>query len=315
MLVETHCNLCNANDFTTLADVVISPIKEYSALVRCRSCGLAYVNPRHPVQREKQFYQSEYHEAHSDKTWRDARIGVFQTNLARIETQRERGRLLDVGCGRGYFLELAGQRGWDTHGVEISRSASRYARQSLRLQVSEGELKDAHFPDESFDVITAWNVIDQLYDPHGELKEIYRILKKDGLLALRVSNLTFHVMLHRCFRILNIITLGMAGSKAPTVFHIYMFSPGSIKMMLERTGYVDVRVENSVLDPEVPALASLAGGRGEKYIRYIAQLVFGFIYRLSFGAVVLGPSITVFARKALQVDTGRDERSTITDRE
>ncbi|MCP4366421.1 MAG: class I SAM-dependent methyltransferase [Planctomycetes bacterium] len=298
MLVETQCNLCNANDFTVLANVDISPIKERSTLVRCNSCGLAYVNPRHPVQKEKQFYQSEYHEAHSDKIWRDARIGVFQTNLAKIESQRKRGRLLDVGCGRGYFLELAGQRGWETHGVELSTSASRYARQSLRLQVYEGELKGARFPDESFDVVTAWNVIDQLYDPRGELEEIHRILKKDGLLALRVSNLTFHLMLHRCFRALNIIALGAVGPKAPTAFHIYMFSPGSIKMMLEKARYVDVRVENTVLDPEVPALVSLAGVRGEKFIRYIVQLVFEFIYRLSFGAIVLGPSITVFARKA-----------------
>lgn len=297
MLVETRCNLCDSDDFKVLAHVAVSPVKGHSTLVRCNNCGLAYVNPRHSVQREKQFYQSEYHEAHDDRIWRDARINIFKVNLAKIESRQQRGRILDVGCGRGYFLELARKNGWDTYGVELSRSASRHAREFLQLQIYEGELRDARYPDEFFDVITAWNVIDQLYDPYGELKEIHRILKREGMLALRLSNLTFHILLHRCSRVLNALTFGIVSFRAPTVFHLYMFSPASVKMVLEKAGFTDIRVENSPLDPEVPALTELVGDRGEKCVRYLVQFAIECIYKISFGMLVLGPSITVFARK------------------
>ncbi|MDI6761040.1 MAG: class I SAM-dependent methyltransferase, partial [Candidatus Brocadiaceae bacterium] len=203
MLVKTPCNFCNSEDYTPLTQVLVSPIRETSWLVRCKKCGLAYINPKPTLERERGFYDFEYFKPEEELLWKENRYPLFEKVFSRIESTIPNGRLLDVGCGRGYFLDLARKRGWQAAGVDVSRTAIEFARDTLRLEVYRGELRDARLPGNSFDVATSWNVLDQAYDPWGDLREVFRVLKKGGLIALRVSNLHFHLYLQRLFTLLN----------------------------------------------------------------------------------------------------------------
>ncbi|HHT9133008.1 MAG TPA: class I SAM-dependent methyltransferase, partial [Candidatus Tripitaka californicus] len=249
------------------------------------------------LERERGFYDLEYFKPGEESLWRDHRYPLFEKVLSRIESTIPDGKLLDVGCGKGYFLDLARKRGWQVVGVDVSSTATQFARDTLRLEVYRGELRDAKLPENSFDVATSWNVLDQAYDPWGDLREVFRVLKKGGLITLRVSNLHFHLYLQRLFTLLNSAVPGRLRVTAPTVFHIYMFSPGTLRMFLKEAGFVDIRVENSTLDPNVPALVNLVGRSGEVLLRNTISLSAQTIFYLSLGNLLVSPSLVAFAKK------------------
>ncbi len=99
------------------------------------------------------------------------------------------GKLLDVGCSYGFFLEVARERGWQVEGVEPSPVASRYARKDSGLEVFNGSLEAARFPAQSFDVVTIRHVLEHIPDAGATLDEAWRILKPGGLLLVAVPNL------------------------------------------------------------------------------------------------------------------------------
>ncbi len=91
------------------------------------------------------------------------------------------GRILDVGCGLGYLLSGL-REGWEKYGIEVSRFAAQHAQAWGRIFV--GELHEAQFPDEHFDVVVMHHVIEHMEDPISTILEVRRILKPGGILLL-----------------------------------------------------------------------------------------------------------------------------------
>ncbi len=153
--------------------------------------------------------------------------------LKTIKQFSKKGRILDVGCAYGFFLEVAEEEGWEGYGVEISEYAARYAKEELGLKVSLGELKEVRYPSEYFEVVTLWDVIEHLPDPLGELKEINRILRKGGIVALStpaIDSLFAKLSGKRWI-----------GFQCPWE-HIYYFSRSTISKLLEKAGFEVVRI-------------------------------------------------------------------------
>ncbi|MGC8787731.1 MAG: methyltransferase domain-containing protein, partial [Anaerolineae bacterium] len=190
VLEYVHCNLCGADDTELVAEV------EGFHIVRCRQCGLVYVNPRYREDFLQQLYTAEYYDhdgirngqaffGYEDYIADEENIKItFAKRLRTIERFANKGRLLDVGCATGFFLDLARAKGWEVVGSEVSEFAARYAREKLGLEVRLGALKELHFEAEAFDVVTMWDVIEHVADPMGDLLEVWRILRADGLLSL-----------------------------------------------------------------------------------------------------------------------------------
>lgn len=91
------------------------------------------------------------------------------------------GKILDIGCGLGFLLSGISEK-WEKHGVEVSRFATGHANQWGNVFC--GELREANFPDEHFDVIVLYHVIEHIEEPSDLLIEIKRILKQGGNLVL-----------------------------------------------------------------------------------------------------------------------------------
>lgn len=180
-LTYVNCNLCGSDDTELLY------VKDSLNVVRCKQCGLVYVNPRlpkaHALYEEDFFTASDYF---GEYAIRIDKIR-FQTNLKKIEKFKKGGRLLDIGCGLGRFIEMAQRRGWLTKGIDVSIFASRYAR-NRGLDVSTKELKDILLEEESFDVITLFHVLEHFANPLGFLKDIKPLLKTDGILVIELPN-------------------------------------------------------------------------------------------------------------------------------
>jgi len=140
----------------------------------------------------------------------------------------DRGRLLDVGCGNGFFLDHMRRLGWDASGVELDGEAVSVAREKLGLEVFHGSLEEANFPDGYFDAVTVNHVIEHVLDPVGLLKECRRILRADGRLIVITPNIK---------------SLGCCAIDENWVHwdpprHLFIFSPEALGTCAERAGLI-----------------------------------------------------------------------------
>ncbi|MBN1576347.1 MAG: class I SAM-dependent methyltransferase [Chitinispirillaceae bacterium] len=135
-------------------------------------------------------YYSPWEIAQGDQSpWRIGKNATFASWLRAIARFTSlRGSLLDIGCAAGCFLEIAVQQGWDAAGVEISSFAAAEAKKRFGGRVFYGTLHEAHYDDNRFDAITAFDVIEHLDDPVSFINEIGRIIKPGGLLALSTAD-------------------------------------------------------------------------------------------------------------------------------
>ena len=123
-----------------------------------------------------------------DKYVADIRDPRYQ-KIRKILASRKSGELLEVGCCGGEFLQLAQKTGWKVSGLEISKQATKRARdKGLDVKVHDANNKFP-FKDNSFDVIIAGEIIEHTFDDVSFLDECYRILKKSGLLIVTTPNL------------------------------------------------------------------------------------------------------------------------------
>jgi cyclopropane fatty-acyl-phospholipid synthase-like methyltransferase len=100
----------------------------------------------------------------------------------------EGGVLLDVGCGPGFFLNVARANGWDTQGLEISDAASHFARETLRLPVTTMSIDAAALAAEQFDLVTMWDVLEHVADPARALNTVRAALRPGGGLVLTTGD-------------------------------------------------------------------------------------------------------------------------------
>jgi len=140
---------------------------------------------------------------------------------------KKNGRILDVGCGDGSLLKFLKESGWQVFGVEPHETSSRYAQEVLGLNVFPGRLDEANYPEESFDVITLFHVLEHLPDPAETLEKSRPLLRKDGFLLVEVPN--FESFETKIFR------SKWVGLSAP--LHLYHFTPGTLQMILKNCGF------------------------------------------------------------------------------
>lgn len=140
----------------------------------------------------------------------------------------EMGRLLDVGCGNGLFLDQMRGLGWEVMGVEPDGEAVSVAREELGLEVFQGPLEGAKFPDGHFDAITMNHVIEHVPDPIGLLKECRRLLKPGSKLIVVTPNI----------KSLGRRTFDDAWVHWDPPRHLFLFSPEALRTCAERAGLV-----------------------------------------------------------------------------
>lgn len=156
-------------------------------VVRCKSCGLQYVNPRPKSELIIDGYAAA--EDHTFVAQNPQRIDTFGKALRQIfgklgQSGGNGRTLLDIGSAGGAFLVAARDFGFKPVGVEPSRWMADYGRRTYNVDIRDGILTDGMFPDASFDVISILDVIEHVPDPHSLIQLMHRLLKPDGYLLL-----------------------------------------------------------------------------------------------------------------------------------
>ncbi len=161
------------------------------AVAECPACGLVSTSPALPASEIGRYYPETYY---GKKNRRfnpvlEKLVVFFRLRRVReIERRAARGRVLDVGCGRGILPALMRTRGWDAHGVEISSTAARHAIEELGVPVFVGPLEESDYPEGFFDAVVIWHVLEHVQDPRAALAKARAILKPGGLLMVAVPN-------------------------------------------------------------------------------------------------------------------------------
>jgi SAM-dependent methyltransferase len=164
---------------------------------------------------------------------------MYRDFIARFVIGRS-GRLLDMGCGLGYFLqEMAAHPTWSSQGCEISPTAVRYARTRLSLtDVLCARLEEAPYPPESFDIVTLWDVLDHLLAPDPVLRRCHTLLRPGGFCFIRTPNVALHLPRARAKRLVRGMRTGLAYLQARD--HMHHYSMAALRQLLRRNGFAAI---------------------------------------------------------------------------
>jgi 2-polyprenyl-3-methyl-5-hydroxy-6-metoxy-1,4-benzoquinol methylase len=147
--------------------------------------------PKPSLEELPSYYESEDYISHTDgkrslfeKLYQFVKNIALKNKLKLINSQSQKGKLLDIGCGTGDFLVVAKNDGWQITGIEPGEKPRKIA---IRKGVSfVNKLSDIE--DNSFDVITMWHVLEHVPDLEFQIKELKRLIKPNGTILIAVPN-------------------------------------------------------------------------------------------------------------------------------
>jgi SAM-dependent methyltransferase len=260
---------------------------------RCPSCDLIFVRRKEDIKTIIAYYQNCYFDDHNEDQMSGRRANIYRVILDVLEDYKKPGSLLDVGCGCGFFLQEARERGWQVLGVDPSEKSIAYAKSQIGDAVVCGTLDDIP-TDRRFDAIILINVLDHMVDACRQLQKAQDLLAPEGILYLRFPNGSFHSFVRR----LSSMLLAKQFIYPLIVFHEYAITPRAIKRYLGDMGFVDIQVFNAPLTGDKLWSASLRPAKLTKII--LSNLIWGLFKsreKLSGGRWLWGPSLRVLARK------------------
>jgi len=208
------------------------PLPAFQAhhLVRCRSCGTTYAgrSPR-PEELERLYASYPVHSGLSPITRKR-----FEALLDELERYRSTGRLIDVGSGSGYFLDVARERGWDVHGTEYDPRMVEACR-ARGISMEQGPLDPGNYEPGSFDVVTSFEVLEHLLEPRTELGHFRSLLRPGGRLYLTTPN----------FNALSRHLAGPAWNIVNYPEHLNYFTPRSLARTLRAVGFQRIAIRTT----------------------------------------------------------------------
>lgn len=211
-------------------------VKNEFDVVACLECDSVYT-PYSPWYTSAHFYTGFY--LNQDELSPPAFVNErLEEITAEFSPYRQNNRLLDIGCGAGNLLAAARKNGWNAQGLDVSAGAVKHVR-SLGFEVFEGELQDAAFPSQHFDVVTAAELLEHLFDPKPLLNEVARILRPGGLFWTTTPHA----------RGLSGRVLGLNWRCVWPPEHLQLFSIRGLKKLLHEAGFRQLRIRTTGGNP------------------------------------------------------------------
>jgi SAM-dependent methyltransferase len=313
---KIRCNCCkgkNYKNYQLAADVFT---KEDFYLVKCQDCGLVYLNPRPALNEIGKYYpDKEYfleskrcvyaydHEQAYKAQGGNLRLSaqrlfaqrffkgkpdkrslkealrdfIISHRFGRLKVNFNPGEVLDVGCGDASFLACLRDLGWQVKGTEVSQVAAEKAVKN-RIDVFIGDLLEAKYKSDSFDLVRLWSVLEHLHDPSLYLKEIYRVTKKGGALIIQVPNI--NSLAFKLFR------KNWCALDVPR--HLYHFDKRHLARMIEEAGF-------KVKDIHTISVGTITSSLKADKNSFLKAVIFAFEVLLNY--LGFGDSLVCYAKK------------------
>lgn len=230
-------------------------------IVKCKTCGLVYINPRPKTDEIKKFYPLDYlfykriNETKDKQKFfgqilphrlkrtlglikrklKDFCVGSFHVEFSKIWYLEglKKGTILDIGCGRGEYLKMLKDSGWKVKGVDMNEQAAKQAMEYLEEgEVWCGELTDCDFSQRSFDVISMYSAFEHIHNPSEMLCKIHNLLKDNGLLVIYLQNIDS----------LEFKIFGKYWYHLDIPRHLYDYSKRTLRALLLKNGFLITKI-------------------------------------------------------------------------
>lgn len=241
----TNCPVCNQTQFTPFLECKDNTVsRETFQIVQCNSCGFKFTNPRPEPSDLGKYYKSEDYVSHSNtkkgfinSTYQSVRKYTLLKKLQLISNYYKTGKILDIGCGTGEFLNTCKSAKWETVGIEPDDDARNMAIKNYGLDVrTEDDLQNLH--DESFHIISMWHVLEHVPELNERVEELKRLIKPNGIIIIAVPN---------CDSLdAKIYKENWAAYDVPR--HLYHFTPKDMETLFRNHGLKVFRILPMIFD-------------------------------------------------------------------
>ena len=247
MISHSICPLCSGkriSQYLKCTDYLVS--REEFDLYKCPECGFVFTREYPDEQNIGKYYDSDDYISH-DNTAKGFlnRIYLMARNLMLRKKRRitekatglQKGKILDIGCGTGYFAGTMKKAGWDVTCMEPNSKARDFGSRKFGLNVIEPDQISA-LPDKSFDCITMWHVLEHFQDPFRYSEEIIRLLKPGGVCLSALPNCSSFDA--KCY--------GKYWAAFDVPRHLWHFIPETYRVFAEKTGFHITETRSLPLD-------------------------------------------------------------------
>lgn len=283
---------------------------------RCLQCGVCFIHPTPDDAQLLRYYESDYYGGSPRKFIEPIAkvIAYFQWERARrvARVVPQGGRILDLGCGNGGFLEKIKLLGYEVEGTEWTEASANRVSKTSGITIHVGDLLGLDLPERHFDAVTMWHVLEHVRNPFETLLKVHHLLKDKGFLFLSLPNQDSWQS--RVF--------GQAWFHLDPPRHLYGFGLPSLRRLLELSGFAIDRSSsfsmeynpfgfmqsalNAVGFPRDRAYINLKFGNSKPSWIKFADVVLlglltlpGFIFELLSSCCQAGATLTVEAGKRI----------------
>ena len=273
-----QCPVCGSQEldpFLSTRDFFLSG--EEFTISKCGKCGFRFTNPRPEANELGRYYQSTDYISHSNtrkglfaSVYQLVRKYTLSRKYALLRKFHQQGKILDIGCATGQFLNYMESRGWVATGIEPDEKTRNRAISEFGLKVFPEDQLNV-FENASFDVISMWHVLEHVSMLDQRMEQLKRLLKPGGTLIVALPNCNAY----------DARKYGMfwAGYDVPR--HLYHFTSSDVEFLFGKYGFKIIRVLPMWFDAFYVSLLS------EKYksgkMRWIRALWNGFWSNLKSG--------------------------------
>ncbi len=227
-----QCKACENREYS------IVMIQKPFWVEKCTTCGMGRTLPIRTIKSQEQkhfeLYSKENYINNYLENYAPYLKNSFIRGLQRLKKYAPAGTtLLDVGCGFGYFLNLARDAGYLVEGIEVSKTLTLEAKSRFDINIESGSILEIN-PNRAFNILTAWDMLEHVIDINQMLNKFKECLTPDGLLLLRVPDFSF---------MQNHLPIDFLASYTKNVFplsinqHYHHFSRQSLEIFLSKAGF------------------------------------------------------------------------------
>ena len=235
-MIKKKCILCKNEKFQLISKKTRDSKKH--KIIRCLKCDHIQLFPVPTLNDEKKFYDENL----QDKNINDvgsikrARRKMMPDNTRRAELVSKiitkRSRILEIGSGHGFFLDIMKKNGYDITGFEISKEKRKYSKKVTKVPVLDININEKIPTVKPFDIVVLFHTLEHIIDPVILLKNIKKLLKPKGKVLVEVPNCDdFHLGLNKFYK-------EFYWERA----HIHYFNSKSLKTVINLGGFKGIKI-------------------------------------------------------------------------